>query len=195
VGRVYTRRGDKGKTSTFLGKMSKADQLVEALGSLDELNSWIGVCRTYSSSPSASSGAFPPKLGGKKKGSIDSELKKMQTNLMTIATVIAGHPTLKLRNGKEVKHLEDLIDKLEKDLPKLKNFIYPVGYFQVARAVCRRCEREIVRFVNNAPSAPPLSLRGGRGSYVLQYLNRLSDALFVMGRWVTKKQGIKEEKR
>ena len=93
-----------------------------------------------------------------------------------------------------MRRLERVIDKLTEELPPLKNFIYPVGELQVARAVCRRAERRVVGYLrNSAHSYPPLYQRGGRGSSVLRYLNRLSDALFVMARWVNFKLGGKEE--
>lgn len=162
-----------------MGRMSKGDQLAQVLGTLDEVNSWIGVCR-------ATSPLTLSKI-------LEREFRRIQNNLMLITTGLAGSKK-RMKTG-EVKHLEVLIDKLTAELPPLNRFIYPVGYLQLARAVCRRAERSIVELsINNAPSGPPLNLRGGWGSYVLRYLNRLSDALFTMGRWVNFKTGIAEEK-
>ena len=79
----------------------------------------------------------------------------------------------------ETTHLEKLIDKLTRDLPELKNFIYPVGFLQVARTVCRRAEREIVKLEIKEKN-------------ILKYMNRLSDALFVMARTKSKQAGIAE---
>lgn len=153
---IYTKKGDKGRTSTFLGEADKSDELVEALGSIDELNSWIGLCR----------------------GSVlDGELKNIQTNLLIIGSSLAG--SRKMLRDEETKKLEKLIDKLTDELPKLANFIYPVGEMQVARAVARRCERNVVKVLAS--------------KNILKYLNRLSDALFVMGRWINFKSGIQEE--
>ena len=104
----------------------------------------------------------------------------------------AKKPDIRLQMA-DVRKLERGIDKMTKELPELKNFIYPVGEIQIARAVCRRAERVVVRFVNNAPSDPPLNLRGGRYAYVLKYLNRLSDYLFTLARWVNFQNGFKEE--
>lgn len=176
---IYTKKGDKGRTKTFYGEMSKSDELAEVLGTIDELNSWIGFCRSKL------------RIENGELRVIEKELIKMQTNLLTIGTMLAGGKK-RLGNG-EIKRLERLIDKLTKELPPLKNFIYPVGEVQVARAVCRRAERSVVEFLNNTPSNPPLNLRGGRGRLIIKYLNRLSDALFTIARWVNNKQEVSEE--
>lgn len=157
--KIYTKKGDKGVTGTFHGRISKSDQLAIALGTIDELNSWIGVC-------------------GENK-----ELHRIQTNLMTINAVLAGAKAQRFR-GSETRRLEKLIDKLQLELPELKNFIYPVGYLQVARAVCRRAERELVLL---APSSYRLA------PSILKYINRLSDALFVMARFVNFQNNVPEE--
>lgn len=192
--KIYTKKGDGGKTEILGKKLSKDDILVEALGSIDELNSWIGLVRAQIQ---MSNDKFTIQ--------IQNELTKIQNNLLVIGSMLVGSRR-KLGIG-ETRRLEKLIDKLEKDLPPLANFIYPVGELQVARAVARRVERSVVRLVNNTLSDPPLNtknqkdsslltsfaVRGGRGSYILEYLNRLSDALFVMGRWVNRKNKIPEE--
>jgi cob(I)alamin adenosyltransferase len=167
VSKIYTKKGDKGETSTCLGKMGKNSDLAEALGSLDEVNSIIGVCRIQT-----------------KDKKIDAELKRIQNNLMIITTQVAGSK-LKIRNG-EAEHLEKLIDELSKELPILNNFIYPTGYLQMARAVARRAERDVVALNNQLPNTKIQT-------DILEYLNRLSDALFVMGRRVNFKNGITEE--
>ncbi|KKS31995.1 MAG: Cob(I)yrinic acid a,c-diamide adenosyltransferase [Candidatus Amesbacteria bacterium GW2011_GWA2_42_12] len=166
MNKIYTKTGDKGMTGTFYGRMSKADDLAEALGAIDELNSWIGVVRI--------SPPFVPPLnlsGG-------NFLKDIQTNLMIINSILAGSTKHKFKS-EETKKLERLIDKLTKDLPELKNFIYPIGYLQLARAVCRRAERRAVIYINSKPEI----LRSKEIKNIVKYLNRLSDALFVMGRW------------
>lgn len=171
MNKIYTKKGDKGETGTFQGRMSKADDLAEVLGSIDELNCWIGVCRGETKSSTEK---------------IDTELKRMQGNLMTAASIFAGK---ELSFGSyEVRRLERLIDKLTEDLPPLSNFIYPAGYLQVARAVCRKAERRAVAISG---------LDGKKGreyKKILKYLNRLSDTLFVIGRWTAKKEGRPEEK-
>jgi cob(I)alamin adenosyltransferase len=157
MAKIYTKKGDGGKTSTFLGAMGKDDLLAEVLGNLDELNSWIGEIRLMNY--------------------LDEELKRIQNNLMTISSEIAG--SKKTIKAGEVEHLEKLIDKLSEDLPPLSNFIYPVGEVQVTRSVARRVERSVV------------ALKVTKN--IIKYLNRLSDALFMMARWVNNKNGVKEE--
>lgn len=156
---IYTKKGDKGETGTFHGRISKSDQLAITLGTIDELNSWIGVCGQ------------------------DKELYRIQTNLMTINSILAGSKKHKF-GSYETIHLEKLIDKLTKDLPELKNFIYPVGHLQVARTVCRRAERELVLLNTNSKMLAP---------NILKYINRLSDALFTLARAENKRLGVVEE--
>jgi cob(I)alamin adenosyltransferase len=166
MAKIYTRRGDEGKTMVGGKMVGKDEQVIEALGAVDELNSWIGVCRKVMSYEIRDM-------------SLDEELKKIQTNLFVIGSGISGSKA-GIKPG-ETKHLERLIDKLSGEIPRLKNFIYPAGEMQVARAVCRRAERAVVKIYND--------------KNVLKYLNRLSDTLFVMGRWMNRKKGIKEEIR
>lgn len=137
------------------GRMAKSDQLAVALGSIDELNSWVGAIRS------------------------DLPLKNVQTNLFIIGAILAGSKKHKFRSSETIK-LEKLIDKLTLQMPKLNNFIYPIGYLQVARSVARRAEREVVAL-------------GIKNNNILKYLNRLSDALFVMARWVNVQSRIKED--
>ena len=179
MNKIYTKKGDKGKTSTFGGPMSNGDQLAVTLGTIDELNSWIGCCRSQ---------IFNFQFSISNKFSInqfDKQLKNIQTNLMIINSILAGSKKYKFR-GLEIKRLEILIDKLQEELPELKNFIYPVGFLQVARAVCRRAEREVVKLVTEVTSDKVTK-------QILKYINRLSDALFVMARYVNHQDGIPEE--
>ena len=161
--KIYTKTGDGGMTGTMRGRMQKSDQLAKAIGSIDELNSWVGMCRY--------------------KTPLEAELKRIQTDLFVIASGLAGAG--KKLSYSEIRRLEKLIDKLSGELPKLSNFIYPVGELQVVRAVCRRAEREIVN----------LSVTNGNmvNQNILKYMNRLSDALFVMARWVNFKKDGEEE--
>lgn len=156
--KIYTKTGDRGTTGTFYGRISKDAQLAKALGAIDELNSWIGVCRHQTS--------------------LDIELKRIQKNLLTIGSSLSGSG-VKISLA-ETKNLEKLIDRLTRELPKLGNFIYPIGPLQVTRSVSRRAEREVVATET-------------KDKNILKYLNRLSDALFTMGRWVNFKSGVEEE--
>jgi cob(I)alamin adenosyltransferase len=174
---IYTKKGDGGRTRTFNVEMSKSDQLAVALGTIDELNSWIGLCRSeifnfqFTIYNQFSKSKFS-------KNKLDAELIKIQTNLMIINSILAGSQKHKFKNS-ETAHLEKLIDKLQKDLLELKDFIYPVGFLQVARAVARRAEREVVTI--------------SQDKNILKYLNRLSDALFVMARYANWQMGMPEE--
>jgi cob(I)alamin adenosyltransferase len=183
--KIYTKRGDKGETSTLGQKMNKADILADVLGSIDELNSFIGVVRAECTmyNPPAGRASLKFKI-------TDRELKKIQSNLMTIAAVIAGSPKYKLGFlNYETKRLEKLIDKLTEEMPVLQNFIYPVGYLQMARSIARRAEREVVKMYNLQFKIYNLKDK----TAILKYVNRLSDALFVMARRVNLKTGIEEE--
>jgi cob(I)alamin adenosyltransferase len=171
MSRIYTKTGDEGTTEVFGKRLSKGNKLAEVLGSIDELNSWMGVCRTEC------------KMYNVKFTILDIELRRIQKNLMTIASDLAGGGK-RLSNG-ETKRLEKIIDKLTEEMPVLRNFIYPTGYLQMARAMARHAEREIVRYTYN-------NLRD-TDKTILKYMNRLSDALFVMARWVNFKSDTKEE--
>jgi len=159
--KIYTKAGDEGTTGTLYGRMSKSDQLAHTLGTVDELNSWIGLVRSIS-----------PIF-------FDVELRSIQNNLLIIGSNLGGSKKFKL-SAREITKLENLIDKLTADLPKLTNFIFPTGYIHVARTISRRLEREVVT----------LEIKDKN---LLKYLNRLSDALFTMARWANQRLGVKEE--
>src|SRR3990167_2969713 len=143
MNKIYTKKGDKGETGTFHGRISKSDQLAITLGTIDELNSWVGVCRReifnlkFTCPHSAEASSFCRRAifnqFSKSKFSnnnLDIELKRIQTNLMTINSILAG-PRGQRFLGTETGRLEKLIDRLSGQLPELKNFIYPVGFLQV----------------------------------------------------------------
>jgi len=164
AGKIYTKTGDAGKTGTFHGRMSKTNPLAVALGTVDELNSWVGLCRVETTG-------------------LEEQLVRIQHNLLTIGSGLAGSG--KQLNDGEVTRLEMKIDEWTKQLPPLANFILPTGkggaaYLQVARVVARRAEREVVATEKAAPE-------------VLAYLNRLSDWLFTAARWTNKNSEGGEE--
>ncbi len=178
MAKIYTKTGDKGTTGTMQGRMSKGDQLAIALGTIDELNSWIGLCRSELENSKYEI------LRSKEFLKLKEELRRIQNNLLNIGSGLAGSGK-KISAG-ETTRLEKYIDKLTEELPKLSNFVFPVGYLQVARTIARRAEREVTK----------LNVDGGElkvEKNVQKYLNRLSDALFTMARWVNFKTGIKEE--
>jgi len=156
---IYTKTGDKGKTSTFGGKrIPKSSKLIAAIGAIDELNAFLGI------------------VGG---------LTKIQANLFTINSILSG---AKVELPKDAtRELEKQIDKWEGTLPVQKNFIFYGGSRKssllfYARALCRRAERELVGIPNILK----------RKSYVLQYINRLSDHLFMLARSVNHQKKVKE---
>jgi cob(I)alamin adenosyltransferase len=165
--KIYTKTGDKGETALFGGERVPKDALrIEAYGSVDELNSIIGVIRSL-----------------KPHRSIDNTLGKIQHQLFELgadlATPAAYHSPLIPRIKKSHSaSLEKVIDALEKKLHPLKTFILPGGsviaaQLHLARTVCRHAERNVVRLSRNEDI----------GDAVIIYLNRLSDLLFVMARY------------
>lgn len=189
--KIYTKTGDKGKTSLFNGqRISKADLRVDAYGTVDELNSAIGV-------------VIAELLMIKDKGlMIKKELVKIQNDLLDIGSVLANLQGKALRSlQKRVKKFEDLIDQMTAKMPPLKNFILPGGgktgaLLHLARAICRRAERKIVELSNKDPSASFVSAQdkgsGQVNGNIIIYLNRLSDLLFTMARFANFKEKKKE---
>ena len=180
--KIYTGGGDRGKTSLFSGeRVNKSDLRVEAYGDVDELNSLLGALVAF-----LPSGETTP-LG---------EIQRIQSDLLHIGVWLAvtpGSPAsseLPSITQEHAKGLEAAIDRLEEKLPALKDFLLPGGHVSaawahVARAVCRRAERHVVRLLaGNDEDGTSLQLRG-----VVTYLNRLSDYLFVLARYCNKVQG------
>jgi cob(I)alamin adenosyltransferase len=168
--KIYTKIGDKGTTSLIGGtKVSKSDLRIEAYGTVDELNSYVGLCNDL--------------LTDERSKKI---LREIQDRLFTIGSSLAcdpeKEPKMKIPDLKEedVVLLEREIDKMNEVLPQMKSFILPgghttVSHIHVARCICRRAERCCVRL--NEQVAEDL--------FVLKYLNRLSDYLFVLARYAS----------
>ncbi len=167
--KIYTRTGDQGSTGLFGGgRVPKHDLRIEAYGSLDELNAWIGMLRS---------------VGG---DSLDGELALIQSYLFTLGSHLATEEESLRSKLPPLLHepearLESAIDRMDAELEPLRNFILPTGtplvaHCHVARTVCRRAERR------TAALAEEQSLDGS----ILRYLNRLSDYLFVLARWASK---------
>ena len=174
--KIYTRTGDEGSTSLVAGeRVSKANLRVAACGALDELNCAIGVARA--TSPSAAT---------------DRALRAIQERLFELGADLAATGTCSSKRRLDsavTAWLENEIDRMTAELPPLKNFILPGGsaaaaQIHLARAVCRRAEREIVR----------LSQSDQIDAGDLAFLNRLSDFLFVLARHENFLRGISEEK-
>ena len=169
--KIYTRTGDEGQTSLFGGKrVAKNDPRIEAYGTLDELNSFLGVARS----------AWP-------EATIDAQLHEAQRDLFEIGAHLASPGTSRFP-GIDPSHIEQLehgIDAMESELETLKSFILPGGslaasHLHVARTVCRRGERLVVALHDQDD--------GTRSSVV--YLNRLSDYLFVAARFANATHGV-----
>ena len=170
--KIYTKTGDKGETALLGAKRVKKCCLeMEAIGEVDELNSLLGMLIEEVAEN------FPQEA--KKLLAIQWQLFVVGSRLAAAQTKLKNVPALK---KSEVIKLEKWIDAMEKDLPALKNFIIPGGCEEAAlsfyvRAVCRRAERQMIGLSKKYPVDPVIK----------QYLNRLSDLLFVLGRWFNKK--------
>ena len=167
--KIYTKTGDQGTTSLFGGKrVSKADHRIETYGTVDELNSWLGVLRDQEVNKR-----------------FQDVLIRIQEKLFTIGSMLATEPgntkvKTPLLTEPDVTFLETEIDKMEATLEPMKNFILPgghqsVSFCHVARTVCRRAERHTTA-LHNIEGVDPL---------IIQYMNRLSDFLFVLSRRMT----------
>lgn len=173
---IYTKTGDTGETSLLGGKRVDKNCIeIDAIGEVDELNSCIGVLIEGISFPE-----------------IREKLSVVQHNLFTLGSLIAAVQTDLIKvpelNESAVVDIEQWIDSMTLELPALTQFILPGGvrsasYSFFARAVCRRAERRVVELAKKNLTVNPL---------VLQYLNRLSDLLFVLARWLNMKEGIDE---
>ncbi len=173
--KIYTRGGDRGETG-LLGnvRVSKGSERVEAYGCVDELVSWLGLLRAE-----AEDSELIAQIA-----EIQSELFFVNSELATPAD---RKPFGEVIEEDAVKRLEDWIDACDEELPTLKSFILPGGSktsarLHVARTVCRRAERAVVRLAATEPLRDVL----------IQYLNRLSDLLFSFGRRANLREGVEE---
>jgi cob(I)alamin adenosyltransferase len=183
IDRVYTKAGDHGQTRLVGGRLiAKEDLRLESYGTIDELNSIVGLARVYcrkNSAPTAQE--------------MDRLLTRIQHQLFDLGSELATHPEdvypqMPLVQGKEIQEMEEFMDLWTAELPPLKSFILPGGgeisaFLHLARTTCRRAERIVVALSKKEPLRPE----------VLQYLNRLSDLFFVMVRKISKDLGESEE--
>lgn len=174
--KIYTKTGDTGATSLFGGKrLSKADLRIESYGTVDELNSYVGLLRDQ-------------EVNQKRK----NVLIEIQDRLFTLGSMLAtepGNTKVKIPTLREedVVFLEKQIDEMELRLPEMKSFVLPgghpsVSFGHVARTVCRRAERLVVA-LHEIETVDLL---------IVRYLNRLSDYLFVLCRVMTQELGAEE---
>jgi cob(I)alamin adenosyltransferase len=169
--KIYTKTGDKGQTSLIGGtRVSKSHIRIECYGTIDELNSYLGLANDLT-----------------KNDIIANWLREIQDRLFTIGSELATTPDKELKmklpdlHFSDIEWLEGKIDEMNEKLPEMRSFILPGGHqgasaCHVARCICRRAERLCVhmRDVNEQVS-----------DIILQYLNRLSDFLFVLARYIT----------
>ena len=184
ITRVYTRTGDAGQTALVGGKrVAKDAQRIEAYGTIDELNSIIGLARAFNTK----------KIKARKaRRFLDEVLGKIQDELFDLGSELAtpedaAYAGMYRVGAAEVKRIEETIDRCQKDLAPLKSFVLPGGgkigaLLHQCRTVCRRAEREIFR----------LSREETVGEWPLKYVNRLSDLFFVLARWIAKQAGEEE---
>ncbi len=174
--KIYTKTGDEGTTALYGGaRVAKSDERVETYGTIDELNAHVGLLRDQS---------------------VNSQRTELFQEIQDTLFVIGSHlaadpdkPAMKLPDIAEgaVRQLEQSIDQMDASLPEMKFFILPGGHpsvsvCHVARCVCRRAERQVVRFGEQAPVDP----------VIMVYLNRLSDWMFVLARTMGQELGVDE---
>ncbi len=176
--KIYTKTGDEGFTSLIGGsKVYKSNLRIESYGNIDELNSYIGLLGDYITDKD-----------------IKIILQNIQNHLFVIGSSLAqddekrGKTKLPQLEEDDVLLLEKEMDKMNEELPELKHFILPGGHIlvsciHVTRSICRRAERSCVALKEHDQLVEPI---------ILQYLNRLSDYLFVLARFVGKELGVNE---
>ena len=184
ITRVYTRTGDQGETALVGGRRVPKDSArIEAYGTVDELNSILGLARVFNAEQLEQN----PKARW-----LDEVLRRLQNELFDLGSELATpedavYEGMFRVSAPQVTALEGLIDECQKDLQPLKSFVLPGGgrvggFLHQARTVCRRAERRVLAFSRTEPV----------GDGPLKYLNRLSDLLFVLSRWVGRHLGETE---
>jgi len=174
--RIYTKTGDKGNTSLLGGKkVLKSNYRIEAYGTIDELNSFLGLLRDHDVNKP-----------------YREILIKIQERLFTIGSILASDPgkskvKIPALSEDDVHFLESSIDEMDEKLPEMRFFVLPGGHeavsvCHIARTVCRRAERRVVE-LREKEQMPEI---------LLVFLNRLSDFLFVLARSITQKVGAEE---
>jgi cob(I)alamin adenosyltransferase len=183
ITKVYTRHGDKGQTHLVGGRrVAKDDPRIESYGTIDELNAILGIVRACNDEATAAPATKR----------LDQILRQVQNELFDLGSELATPPDAvwegMIRIGPEqITVLERTIDECQADLEPLQSFILPGGgtiaaFLHQARTVCRRAERDILRLMHREPI----------GGAVLAYVNRLSDLLFVLSRWMSHTLGEPE---
>jgi cob(I)alamin adenosyltransferase len=185
LSKIYTKAGDKGDTALVGGqRVPKDSARIEAYGTVDELNAVIGLVRRANLDEKGPDAA---------RAEIDRILSRVQNELFNLGSLLATLPgDLSPKQPRiEERHivkLEEEIDRMNEHLPALRSFTLPGGgqvssWLHLARTVCRRAERRIVTLAAVEPATDPM---------VVKYVNRLSDHLYVMGRWNVRERGETE---
>lgn len=178
---LYTRKGDNGTTKTFScdQRISKSSAIAEALGSLDEINSFLGICKVKSENEKLTleDGTHFPKI-----------IHEVQKNLFIIQAEIAGSEMS--INFEKVKEIEVIIDYIEKELPPITTFFISGGsemasLFDIARTIARRAERRVIGVADEGKIEI--------SDFTKSYLNRLSSLLYALARITNYKLGVVEE--
>lgn len=180
INRVYTKTGDDGKTALIGGDRVRKDSArIECYGTVDELNACVGLMRTALQDSAA-------------KDVLDPILARVQNELFNLGSLLATPDPERRAKAppiaeRHVEALETDMDPLNDELPALKSFVLPGGgwvssYAHLCRTVCRRAERLVVGLASEQDI----------GDHLIEYLNRLSDAMFVFGRWAAMKDGHTE---
>lgn len=175
--KVYTKTGDKGTTALIGGKrVPKSDLRIDCYGTVDELNSWVGLLRDHD------------EIAGDK----FEQLVQIQDRLFTMGSLFATQPSgtkmkLPLLYKEDITFLEEAIDAMNEGLPKIRRFVLPGGqkiisFCHITRTVCRRAERLAVG----------LNDEGEQYALAVQYLNRLSDYFYMLYRWIAHELKIEE---
>ena len=181
LNRIYTKRGDKGETNLVGGQTAPKNSLrIECYGTVDELNSFLGLARVSAAELAKQAPRLAP---------LEETLRRVQHELFNLGSILATlpedvGPQQPRVTEAEVAQLEREIDAPNAELPALRSFVLPGGSrlnaeLHVCRTVCRRAERLVVA-LSRSDSVPAEAIR---------YLNRLSDALFVWSRWVNMVSG------
>ena len=183
LSKIYTRSGDDGTTGLVGGdRIAKTALRLEAYGTVDELNSFIGLLRTFAAQSDEA----------ELRSTASEVLRQIQNDLFDIGSLLATAPGsqwegMRTWSDDHIQFLEEAMDDYNKTLSPLPSFVLPGGgllnaHAHIARTVCRRCERLLWHLNEEEPV----------NEFILKYMNRLSDFLFVFSRWVAKKNGEEE---
>lgn len=181
--KIYTKTGDKGETGIIGGRIKKNSITINTIGTFDELNASIGVITSFTTNPNSQ---------------YLQSLIKIQNTIFCIGSIVSG-ADIECDFSKYTKELEKNIDLMNSKLIELTKFILPGGstlsaHIHVSRTICRRAERQLIDYINEYPSEKPKSTKINFEKLleIQIYINRLSDYLFVLARYVNSENGIED---